>query len=103
MFDGNIKIFKYNIKNIFLKYLIEIVRNTIHRVIIIILLTTHNNTAKDLKWFYKSEGNKKEIRSLKDLIPAQRNKYIIIVFKLLSYIKGPITGSFFIRFCFFLM
>ena len=82
MFDGNTEILKYDIKNIFLKYLVEVVRNIIRKVIIIILLTTYNNTAKDLKWSYKSEGNKK-IRPLKDLVPAWRNKYIITVFKLL--------------------
>ena len=61
MFDGNTKIFKYNIKNIFLKYLVKIVRNAIRRVIIIILLITYNNTAEDLKWSYKNKGNKKKI------------------------------------------
>ena len=50
---------------------------------IIILLITYNNTAKDIKWFYKSEGNKEKIRPLKDLVPAWRNKYITTVFKLL--------------------
>ena len=60
MFDGSTEILKYNIKNIFLKYLINIVRNTIRKAIIIILLTTYNNTVKDFKWFYKSEGNKKK-------------------------------------------
>ena len=60
MFDGNTKTLKYNVKNISLEYLAEIVKNTTRRVTIIILLITHNNTAKDLKWFYKSEGNKKK-------------------------------------------
>ena len=83
VFDGNTEILKCNIKNISLKYLVEIVRNTTYRIIIIILPTTHNNTAKDLEWFYKSEGNKKKIRPLKNLVPAWRNKYIITVFKLL--------------------
>ena len=83
MFDGNTEIFKCDIKNIFLKHLVEVVRNAIYRVTIIILLTTYNNTVKDLKWFYKSEGNKEEIRPLKDLVPAWRNKYIITVFELL--------------------
>ena len=49
MFDGNTKTLKYNIKNISLKYLVKIVKNIIHKVIIIILPTTHNNTVKDLK------------------------------------------------------
>ena len=83
MFDGSTEILKYDIKNIFLKHLVEIMRNTTHRVIIIILLTTYNNTAEDLKWFYKSEGNKKKIRFLEDLVPAWRNEYIITVFELL--------------------
>ena len=83
MFDGNTEIFKCDIKNISLEYLAEIVRNTIRRVTIIILLITYNHTVKELKWFYKSEGNKKEIRPLEDLVPAWRNKYIITVFELL--------------------
>ena len=82
VFNSNLEIFKYNIKNISLKYLVEVIRNTIRRVIIIILLIIYNNTAENLEWFYKSEGNK-EIRPLEDLILAWRNKYIIIVFKLL--------------------
>ena len=57
MFDGNIEILKCNVKNISLKYLVKIIRNTIYRVMIIILLTTYNNTVKDFKWFYKSKGN----------------------------------------------
>ena len=61
MFNGNTEILKYNVKNISLKHLVKIVKNATRRVIIIILLTTYNNIAKDLKWFYKSEGNKKEI------------------------------------------
>ena len=83
MFDGNTEILKYDIKNIFLKYLVKIVKNTIRKVIIIVLPTTHNNTVKDLKWSYQNKGNKKEIRPLKDLVPAWRNKYIITVFELL--------------------
>ena len=83
MFDGNTEILKCNIKNISLKYLVEIVRNIIRKVIIILLLIIYNNTIKDFKWFYKSEGNKEKIRPLKDLVPAWRNKYIIIVFELL--------------------
>ena len=47
------------------------------------LLTIYNDTAKDLKWSYKNKGNKEKIRPLKNLVPAWRNKYIIIVFKLL--------------------
>ena len=61
VFDGNTEILKCNIKNISLKYLVKIVKNTIHKAIIIILLITYNNTIKDLKWFYKSKGNKKKI------------------------------------------
>ena len=53
--------FKYNVKNISLKYLIKILKNTTHKVTIIILLTTYNNTVKDLEWFYKNESNKKKI------------------------------------------
>ena len=83
MFDNNTEILKYDIKNISLKYLVKIIRSATCRVIIIILLTTYNNTVKDLKWFYKSEGNKKKIRPLKNLVPVWRNKYIITVFKLL--------------------
>ena len=83
MFDSNTKIFKCDIKNISLKHLVKIVKNTIYKVIIIILPITHNNIAKNLKWFYKSKGNKKKIRPLENLVPAWRNKYIIIVFELL--------------------
>ena len=83
MFDGNIKILKYDIKNISLKHLVKIIKNTIRRVIIIVLLTTYNNTAKDFKWFYKSKGNKKKIRPLKNLVPVWKNEYIITVFELL--------------------
>ena len=83
MFDGSTEILKCDIKNISLKQLVEIVRNTTYKAIIIILLITHNNTAKDLEWSYKSKGNKKEIRSLKNMVSAWRNKYIIIVFELL--------------------
>ena len=70
MFNNNTKILKYNIKNISLKYLVEIVKNTIRKVIIIILLITYNNTVEDLKWSYKSEGNKKKIRPLENLVPV---------------------------------
>ena len=38
---------------------------------------------KDLKWSYKNKGNKEKIRTLKDLVPAWKNKYIINVFELL--------------------
>ena len=82
VFNGNTEILKCDIKNISLKYLVKIIKNAIHKVTIIILLTTYNNTVKNLEWFYKSKGNKK-IRSLKDLVPAWRNKYIITVFELL--------------------
>ena len=83
MFNGNTKILKYNIKNISLKHLIKIVKSAIHKAIIILLLTTYNNTVKDLKWSYKSEGNKKKIQPLENLVPAWRNKYTITIFKLL--------------------
>ena len=83
MFNGNIEIFKCDVKNIFLEYLAEVVRNAIRRVIIIVLLTTYNNTVEDLKWFYKSEGNEEKIRLLEDLVPMWRNEYIIAVFELL--------------------
>ena len=70
MFDGNTEILKCNIENISLKHLVKIIRNATRRVTIIILLTTYNNTAKDFKWFYKNEGNKKKIRPLENLISA---------------------------------
>ena len=70
MFNGNTKILKCNIKNISLRYLIKIIKNTTRKVTIIMLLTTYNNTIKDLKWFYKNKGNKKKIRPLRNLIPA---------------------------------
>ena len=81
--NGNTEILKCDIKNIFLKHSVKIVRNTTRKVTIIILLTTHNNTVKNLKWSYKSKGNKEKIRPLKDLVPAWKNKYIITVFELL--------------------
>ena len=49
MFDGNTEIFNCNIKNISLKYLIKIIKSAIRKIIIIILLTTYNNTVKNLK------------------------------------------------------
>ena len=61
IFDGNTETLKCNVKNIFLKYLVKVVKNTTRRVIIIILPTTYNNTVKDFKWSYKSEGNKEKI------------------------------------------
>ena len=95
MFNNNTKIFKYNIKNISLKHLVKIVKSAIRRIIIIILLTTYNNTVKDFKWSYKSEGNKKKIRPLKNLVPVWRNKYIIIIFKLLpTSLNTPLTYLF---------
>ena len=83
MFDGNIEILKYDIKNISLEYLVKIIKSAIRRSIIIILPITYNNTVEDFEWFYKSEGNKKEIRPLENLVPVWRNKYIITVFELL--------------------
>ena len=59
VFDGIIKILKYDVKNISLEYLVKIIKSTTCKAIIIILLTTYNNTVKDLKWSYKSKGNKK--------------------------------------------
>ena len=83
MFDGNTKILKYNVKDIFLEYLVKIVKKATRRATIITLLTKYNDTAKDLKWSYKSGGNKEKIRPLKNLVPAWRNEYTITVFKLL--------------------
>ena len=59
VFDGSTKTLKSDIKNIFLEYLAEIIKKTIRTVIIIILPTIYNNTAKDLEWSYKNEGKKK--------------------------------------------
>ena len=61
VFDGSTEIVKYNMKNISLKYLLEIIKNTLRRTIIIVLLITYNNTVKDLKWSYKNKGNEKKI------------------------------------------
>ena len=61
MFNGSTEILKCDIKNMFLKHLVEVVRNTTRKVIIIILPIIYNNTVEDLEWFYKSEGNEKEI------------------------------------------
>ena len=61
IFNGNTEIFKCDIKNISLKHLVKIVRSATYKVTIIVLLITHNNTVKNLKWFYKSKGNKKKI------------------------------------------
>ena len=83
VFDGSTEILKCDIKNISLKYLVEIMRSAIRRAIIIILLIIYNNTVEDLEWSYKSKGNKEKIRPLEDLVPAWRNKYIITVFELL--------------------
>ena len=58
-------------------------RNTTRKGTITVLPITHNNTAEDLEWFYKSEENKEKIRPLEDLVPVWRNKYIITVFELL--------------------
>ena len=49
MFNGNTETLKYNIKNISLKHLIKIIKSAIHKAMIIILPTTYNNTAKNLK------------------------------------------------------
>ena len=61
MFDGNITILKYDIKNMSLEHLVKIVKNIIYKIIIIILFITYNNTVEDFNWFYKSKGNKKKI------------------------------------------
>ena len=80
--DSNTEILKSDIKNIFLKYLVEIMKNVIRTATIIILPTLYNNTAEDLDWSSKSKGNKEKIRPLENLVPAWRNEYIIIVFEL---------------------
>ena len=49
VFNGNTEIFNSDIKNISLEYLAKIVKKTTYTVTIIILLTTYNNTIKDLK------------------------------------------------------
>ena len=49
VFNNNTEILKCDIKNISLKYLVKVIRSATRRVIIIVLLTTHNNTAEDLK------------------------------------------------------
>ena len=59
VFNGNIKIFTYKVKNMSLKYLVKIIKKVIQIVKPIVLPTTYNNTAEDLEWFYKSKGNKK--------------------------------------------
>ena len=61
MFDSNTEILKCDIKNIYLEHLVKVVKNITRKVIIIILPTTYNNTAKNLEWSYKSKGNKKKI------------------------------------------
>ena len=61
IFDSSAKIFKYNVKNISLEYLVKVVKKATRRAIIIGLLTMYNNTIKNLKWSYKSKGNKEEI------------------------------------------
>ena len=61
MFDGNTEILKCDVKNISLEHLVEVMKSATRRVIIIVLPITYNNTVKDLKWSYKSEGNKEKI------------------------------------------
>ena len=61
VFNGSTEIFKCDIKNISLENLVKVIKNTIYRITIMILLITYNNTAENLKWFYKSEGNKEKI------------------------------------------
>ena len=49
MFNGNTKTLKSNIKKIFLKYLMKIVKKATRTAIAITLLTTYNNTVNDLE------------------------------------------------------
>ena len=49
MFDGSTEILKCDIKNIFLKHLVKIIKNATRKATIIVLLTTYNNTVKNLK------------------------------------------------------
>ena len=83
IFNRNTEILKCDIKNMSLEYLVKIIKKAIRMATTIILLTIYNDTVKDFKWSYNSEGNKKKIRPLKYLVPAWRNKYIITVFDLL--------------------
>ena len=48
MFDGNTEILKSDIKNIFLKYLVKIVKKATRMATMTVLPTTYNNTVKDL-------------------------------------------------------
>ena len=82
VFNGNTEILKCNIKNISLEHLVEVIKNTIYKVIIIILLITYNNTQRTPSGPIKTKVIKKN-RPLEDLVPAWRNKYIITVFELL--------------------
>ena len=61
VFNSSTEIFKCDVKNMFLEYLVKIVKKATRTVTIIILLIIYNDTVEDLKWFYKSEGNKREI------------------------------------------
>ena len=61
VFNGSTEIFKCDIKKIFLKYLVKVIRSAIRRVIIIILLIIYNDIIEDFEWFYESEGNEEEI------------------------------------------
>ena len=70
VFDGNTEILKCDIKNISLEYLAKFVKEATCKATITVLLATYNNTAEDLEWSYKSEGNKEKIQPLKDLVPA---------------------------------
>ena len=61
MFNGCTETLKYDVKNMSLEYLVKVVKKAIRIVMIIILLITNNDTAKDLEWSYKSKGNKEKI------------------------------------------
>ena len=61
VFNGNTEILKCNVKNISLEYLVKIVKKATRKAKITVLLTTYNDTVKDLDWSYKSEGNKEKI------------------------------------------
>ena len=49
MFNGNTKSLKCNMKNISLKYLVNVIKKAIYITIITALPITYNDTAKDLE------------------------------------------------------
>ena len=61
MFNSSIKIFKCNMKNLYLDYLVKVVKKAIRKAIKIISLAMYNNIIMVLKWSYESEVNKKKI------------------------------------------